>query len=237
MGYIIGSARIDERGRLSGGKRGDQKQTTTPDYKGEVSLQSFYVHKKGWVVLRPRDKRTARKIAEGMKIACNNPNIGYDQGRRAEVVVYGIQTTKPCGADCSSLVRAVIYWASGVDVGNFTTATEVSTLLYSKIFDRLAYSPDMALMEGDVLVTKTKGHTVIVTDAQVDRPTLKKGSKGGWVKELQTLLNYSGIGCLLAVDGIFGPLTQIAVISYQKMHGLKGDGIVGPKTWKELYNE
>jgi len=64
-------------------------------------------------------------------------------------------------------------------------------------------------------------------------PTLRKGSKGGYVKELQTLLNY-GYGAHLAVDGIFGSLTEIAVISFQKMRGLRGDGIVGPKTWAEL---
>lgn len=31
---IIGSARIDERGKALGGKAGDQKQKTSPDYKG-----------------------------------------------------------------------------------------------------------------------------------------------------------------------------------------------------------
>ena len=32
---IIGSARIDERGKATGGKAGDQKQKSTPDYKGD----------------------------------------------------------------------------------------------------------------------------------------------------------------------------------------------------------
>lgn len=67
-------------------------------------------------------------------------------------------------------------------------------------------------------------------------PTLRKGSKGAYVKELQTLLNYSGCGAHLAVDGIFGSLTEIAVISFQKVRGLKGDGIVGAKTWAALQN-
>lgn len=69
-------------------------------------------------------------------------------------------------------------------------------------------------------------------------PTLRRGSKGAYVKELQTLLNYSSMDSInLAVDGIFGPLTEIAVISYQKLHGLKGDGIVGPLTWGQLKRE
>ena len=44
---IIGSARIDSKGNLSGDIPGDQKQKEVPDYSGEVSLQDFYVHKKG----------------------------------------------------------------------------------------------------------------------------------------------------------------------------------------------
>lgn len=64
-------------------------------------------------------------------------------------------------------------------------------------------------------------------------PTLRRGSKGGYVKELQTILNYN-FGYNLKVDGIFGSLTQIAVIGVQKLRGIKADGIVGPKTWAEL---
>lgn len=67
-------------------------------------------------------------------------------------------------------------------------------------------------------------------------PTLRKGSKGGYVKELQTILNYN-YGAHLVVDGVFGSLTQIAVISFQKLKGLVADGIVGPKTWAELKRE
>ena len=43
----IGSARIDERGKATGGQKGDQKQTSTPDFKGEVARQDFYVSKQG----------------------------------------------------------------------------------------------------------------------------------------------------------------------------------------------
>ena len=67
-------------------------------------------------------------------------------------------------------------------------------------------------------------------------PTLRKGSKGGYVKELQTILNYN-YGAHLVVDGCFGPLTEIALIAFQKMRGLKADGICGPKSWAELKRE
>ena len=68
----IGSARIDERGKASGGQAGDQTGK-------EVSTQNWYLHSKGWVVLRPKDGAKAKKIAEAMQAACDNANIGYDQ--------------------------------------------------------------------------------------------------------------------------------------------------------------
>ena len=90
---MIGSARIDERGKLSGGVAGDQKQVSSSnDTKGEVSMQPFYVHSKGWYILRPKSSTLAAKMAERMIAACNNKNIGYDQGNRLGVIIYGIDT-------------------------------------------------------------------------------------------------------------------------------------------------
>lgn len=167
---IIGSARIDERSKLSGGKTGDQKQTTTPDYKGEVSLQNFYVHKKGWYVLRPKDKNVAAKLGQAMMTACNNSNIGYDQSNRTDIIKNGVRTTQKAECDCSSLVRACIISAAGKDVGNFTTATECTILAASGLFEaKKEYKNGMALQTGDVLVTKTKGHTVIVVDSTYNK--------------------------------------------------------------------
>lgn len=57
--------------------------------------------------------------------------------------------------------------------------------------------------------------------------TIKKGSRGAAVKELQKRLH-------LIEDGIFGPLTLEAVLEFQKANGLTADGIVGPKTWAAL---
>lgn len=234
MGYKIGSARIDERGRASGGTAGDQKQKSTPDYKGEVSIQDFYVHKKGWYILRPKDPAIGKSMAQAMTRACNNPNIGYDQGQRLGIIKYGTLAKVKTECDCSSLVRECVIEASGKDPGNFTTMNEAQALIGTRMFDRLSYNPGMALKLGDVLVTKTKGHTAIVVEVEKALPTLRKGSRGPYVKEAQTLLNYSSCGAHLDVDGVFGGLTEIAVIAFQKMRGLKGDGIIGPKTWAEL---
>lgn len=58
---------------------------------------------------------------------------------------------------------------------------------------------------------------------------LKLGSRGEDVKTLQKQLNALGFS-VGKVDGIFGPATRNAVISFQRSRGLVVDGIVGPAT-------
>ena len=79
MATIIGSARSDEKGKYTGGKAGDQKQTKIDDYIGEVSMQYLkdFIGKRAWYVLRPKKATLALALASSMKLACNNVNIGY----------------------------------------------------------------------------------------------------------------------------------------------------------------
>ena len=178
MNIIIGSARVDEKGTYSGGTAGDQKQRTEPDYTGEVSMQPFYLHKKGWYIIRPKDADVAKKIAAAMKQACNNPNIGYDQGGRYGILSHGTASTVKTEADCSSLVRQCIKEASGKDPGEFTTWNEPTVLSETDLFEPArVYTSDTKLYEGDVLVTRTKGHTVVVTDGYT------RTVQAGWYKQ------------------------------------------------------
>lgn len=157
MAVIIGSARHDEHGNCySGGKAGDQTGQ-------EVSTQKFYNHSKGWYVIRAKNDRVAEKLAEAMQIACSNSNIGYDQSERYGVIKHGINTKVKTECDCSSLVRACIIYASGKDVGDFNTSNERSVILKSGLFEDVgSYKLGDTLYNGDILVTRTKGHTVIV---------------------------------------------------------------------------
>lgn len=63
--------------------------------------------------------------------------------------------------------------------------------------------------------------------------TIRKGSKGDSVKQLQDLLNSNGYN--LASDGIYGSKTAAAVKDYQRRNGLSVDGITGNQTWSSLY--
>lgn len=69
---------------------------------------------------------------------------------------------------------------------------------------------------------------------------LRQGSRGADVITLQYLLDmisefYPTIPGV-SQDGIFGSGTRQAVIAFQQMKGLNPDGIVGPDTWRALYN-
>lgn len=55
------------------------------------------------------------------------------------------------------------------------------------------------------------------------------GSRGEAVKTLQTILNQKNF-YQASTDGIYGQHTRSAVIRYQQAHGLRVDGIAGPKT-------
>src|SRR3989338_2259616 len=63
--------------------------------------------------------------------------------------------------------------------------------------------------------------------------TLKLGSRGKPVKELQKFLNVK-LNLKLVLDGKMGSKTITAVKKYQKNNGLKVDGIVGLKTKEKM---
>lgn len=72
-----------------------------------------------------------------------------------------------------------------------------------------------------------------VTSASI-HPTLRQGSSGTGVEELQQRLNNDPrVATALVPDGKFGPMTRRAVVEFQNANNppLVADGIVGPRTW------
>jgi peptidoglycan hydrolase-like protein with peptidoglycan-binding domain len=63
-------------------------------------------------------------------------------------------------------------------------------------------------------------------------PVVQNGSQGHPIRTLQFLLRARGQS--LAVDGIFGSVTEAAVKAFQTAKGLTPDGVVAPQTWSAL---
>lgn len=241
MAVIIGSAHGDERGGATGGKAGDQTGR-------EVSTENWYKHSKGWRVFRAKDPVARVKIASDMQAACLNPHIGYDQNERdtlynaAKAVGFDCaKVDKDVETDCSALVRVCCAYA-GIMLPNFNTQTEPSVLLNSGAFIELTgsqYTDSSAYLEvGDILDTRTKGHTVIVltngskAGGQID---IQRGDKGEDVRQLQLKLLAHGYSVGPdGADGDFGKNTEAAVKAFQKNNNLNPDGVVGPATWAAL---
>lgn len=233
-GVVIGSARIDENGHATGGAGGDQKQKTTPDYSGEVSRQDWYLHSKGWVVIRAKDPAARERIAQDMEYICDNPNIGYNQAENMTLYSaakpYNFDASKvkkKCNTDCAKAVRVCILFA-GIEAPDFYTANEVETLRKTGQFeilteDKYCKSSDY-LLRGDILCTKTKGHTVaVLSNGAKAGGTEPAPQLSGNVAKYQGFLNTfyasevkAATGALLDVDNIYGKKTRNASVAVWK---------------------
>ena len=241
----LGSARIDENGKATGGKAGDQTGK-------EVSTQNWYKHSKGWRVFRAKNSGVAEKIAWDMQAACDNPKIGYDQSQRdtlytvAKLVGFNCaKVSAACETDCSALVRVCCAYA-GVMLPNIRTTNEPTALLDSGEFVELTgakytESPDY-LRRGDILCTKTQGHTVVVlssgSKAEVAPVAqgLSRGDHGSAVSAMQKALLTWDPKCLpkWGADGDFGSETEAALRAFQAAAGLPVTGVYDEETRKAL---
>lgn len=161
----VGNAVCDENGNARGGQPGDQTGR-------ELRIQPWYLNKKGWRVFRAKDSEVAKKIAWDCRAACENMAIGYNQSKRNTLYNAAkpfdfdcAKVTELCECDCSSLVRVCVLYA-GIKVNDFNTTSEPARLLNTGAFDEMmgekyTDSPDY-LMEGDILCTKVKGHTLVI---------------------------------------------------------------------------
>lgn len=256
MAVKIGSARIDERGKATGGKAGDQTGN-------EVSTQNWYLHSKGWRVFRAFDSCKAEIIAHCMEAACKSSLIGYDQNERN--TLYNAlkndgfdiaKLTAKVETDCSALVR-VCCACAGIMLPNFNTSGEPTVLLnsgeFKELTDKKYTTKAEYLKRGDILVTKTQGHTVVVLsdgknvedwgnmppsyEKKLGERILRNGDVGNDVKELQSKLIELGYSCgSYGADGEFGDATEMALCRFQREHDLLVDGEFGPDSYGALFD-
>lgn len=218
MSVLIGHASIDENGRATGGRAGDQT-------KKEVCTRNWY--SRSWdVVLRPIDSTMAEKMAIACEAACANDNIGYDQSQRntlhTEALKVGYDLSKistGCECDCSSLM-CVCAIAGGAPVdklfinGNMGTTRTMrgyfrSTGMFQILTDsKYLISPDY-LKRGDVVVNEGS-HTFMV---------LSNGSKSNNNPLISAPTNSNAIGIATARGSMnvrTGPSTSYKAVGAVK---------------------
>ena len=253
MAVKIGNASISENGTIRG-KAGDQTGK-------EVCTRNWYKHSKGWYALECLVPGMEEYIAEAMEKACANPDIGYNQYENGtlweNVKAHGYdpsKTTKKVNTDCARLVRVCVQYACvkmGIDViiPDFYTATMANVLertgMFRKLSDPKYTAQDLYLHRGWPMVTRTKGHAIVVLEngskakaAYLPGETyvlgsreLRNGMEGADVKELQAMLIQFGYDLgKWGADGDFGDMTEMAVRDFQMDNGLEVDGIVGEET-------
>ena len=250
MGVIIGHASLSENKTVNGSK-GDQTGK-------EVCTRSWYKYGgKSWTCLiRFRDPEMADKVARCVEMACKNDYIGYSQDSRntllKEARKYNYNVAKvnvPCNTDCSALVSVACMYAGIPESvltlnGNCATTRTLQPILKSTgEVDIYTTSPYLTktdrLKRGDILL-RQGSHVVVVVKVsenpyQLTASLLKEGSVGDSVGWLQFELNRHGAN--LTVDKQFGKKTKLAVLLYQKEHGLVQDGIAGVNTLNSLRKE
>ena len=237
---LIGHASIDEKGKVTGGKKGDQTGK-------EVCTRQWY--NKGWnVLLRPRKATVAEKSAQVCEKVCNKPLVGYNQAKRNELYNTWKSEKKLEGdVDCSSFmtfcairagVKALEYTGNAPTTSTMRKAF-ASTGEYDVLTDNKYLRGTEYLKRGDILV-KEGSHTVMVLEngkyanrssaCPYAEPTitLRKGNVGSTVSWVQWQVTRHGYPT--TIDGCFGSKTELCVRTFQSAKGLKVDGIVGIKT-------
>ena len=248
MGVWIGHASKDENGNGRNGVAGDQTGK-------EVCIRAWY--NKPWdTLIRFKDPQKAKLVADCIEMACNNNFVGYDMNQRngllnlARKYNYNVsKVTVPCETDCSALVSVACMYAGIPESvltlnGNCATTRTLKNCLKSTgEVDIYTTSPYLTktdrLKRGDILL-RQGSHVVVVVKVsenpyQLTASLLKEGSVGDSVGWLQFELNRHGAN--LTVDKQFGKKTKLAVLLYQKEHGLVQDGIAGVNTLNSLRKE
>jgi len=113
--------------------------------------------------------------------------------------------------------------------GGTTAATRVQNLLaMGKNTEAQQVANQYGVVVPSISIASTPT-TTIQTTYYLGTTTLKNGSKGEPVKELQRFLN-KDLKINLIVDGKLGPKTIAIIKKWQKAHGLTPDGLVGKNT-------
>ena len=139
--------------------------------------------------------------------------------RKARILNY--LRLRNLSTDCSRVERGLVSKSlSGTEIG-------IEILLYLCVTIFLGYFTVVS-------VAATPQIAQVNSTASINRPTLKLGSQGEYVSELQAALKLLGF-YTGAVDGVYNNITASAVSRFKQSVGLNPDGVVDATTWQKLF--
>lgn len=228
----IGHASIDEQGRISGGKVGDQTGK-------EIFIRNWY--NKPWnVYLECTDKKLANNASNYMDQICNDDNYGYDQGQRltgynAIVANKGKVKGAKGEFDCSSLV-ASCYRLAGLNISPALTTRNLRSALLAtgkfKAYTSTKYIKSDAYAKRGGIYLKEGSHVVMaLEDKQIEKPsidnyyTVKPGDTLGKIARAHntTVDNLVKLNNIKNPDVISAGQKLILVEAYRTYKVIKGD--------------
>ena len=158
----------------------------------------------------------------------NHEAFGKTVGMTAEEAAEYLLTKK------GALESALWFWGSRnlndvADTGDVVKLTKIINGGDIGLADRQArYAKAMAALGGKVSAPAPAQAAPTPAPAAVGNETLKRGSTGALVKQVQEKLGID------PADGIYGFWTSNVVKEWQAKNGLTADGVAGPKTLAKL---
>ncbi|MEH1927575.1 peptidoglycan-binding domain-containing protein [Nostoc sp.] len=140
---------------------------------------------------------------------------------RASILSY-LKLLDPTGNRCRMEKRQKGWWTK-----SSKSLSAIEILLFST-------TPVLIASTAVVSIAAPQKIAQVNPGDNINRPTLKVGSQGERVSELQAALKllgyYSG-----AVDGVYSENTASAVSRFKQAAGLNPDGVVDASTWQRLF--
>lgn len=167
-------ASIDERGKTSGGRTGDQTGK-------EVKIGNYYNFGQT-VILRAKSRSVGVKIAKGAELIANNSNVGYDQSNRTslynEAAKVGFDLAKiktPCETDCSAEIAVLCRYAGITVSPHIWTGNMEQVLMKTGKFEKLPKSyinKPNKLRKGDIVLNPSVHVITVIEDGRDTLPNV-----------------------------------------------------------------
>ncbi len=183
-----------------------------------------------------------------------DPAIAQEQGAIAQTAntrpTLRLGSTGNPVEELQALLTLLGYFQNPVD-GNYQDTTETAVRAFQQdvgiisdgivgptTWDKLLPPPSTDLTPPAVVANATEETEPQAEDKDepVALPTLREGMFGPAVTRVQERLKALGFYAG-ALDGVFGPGTEAAVMEFQESVQLVDDGIVGPATWGALLGQ